>query len=90
MVAFMETILLLMYVVLLRLLFFIALNKFRVVRSYSLVAFILFAAFAVPLPLVMIKKEIISNSVFNISIAGLSLFYFAFVVSAGLSRLKRY
>ena len=39
----METILLLMYVVLLRLLFFIALNKFRVVRSYSLVACILFS-----------------------------------------------
>ncbi|WP_157471738.1 hypothetical protein [Gilvimarinus agarilyticus] len=86
----MDTVFLLVYILGLRGIFYLALQKPAVVKGGFLIFFFIFAAFAVPVPLMLIKKEVISNSVHNILIAGSALVYFAIVITRALGKLKRY
>lgn len=87
----METLVLLIYIVLIRALLFLAERKLpEVVKWQFLVAFIVGVALSVPLPLILIKKEILDNSIQNVLLSGLSFFYFAFVVSRIFEKMKRF
>lgn len=85
----MDTVFLLIYILVLRVIFYLVLQKPTVVKSSLLIFCFIFAAFAVPLPLMLIKKEVISNSVPNVLIAGSALVYFAFVITRMLGKAKR-
>lgn len=87
----MDTLFLVAYIAVLRALFFLASKKApAVVKGKLLVLSFLVAIFLVPLPLVLIKKEVLDNSVLNILLAGLSIFYFAFVISRMIGKMRRY
>jgi len=76
----MDTVALIVIVVIFR--YFISLMK-GFVRQGSQLAWIIVIVATVLLcasPLILIKKEILENSVANILLAGFSLFYFPFVV----------
>lgn len=78
------------YILLLRFFLFLFSRRFSSeVSTYVLVFFLLLMAFAVPLPLILIKKEIITDSAPNVILSGASIFYFGFVISRMLNQWKR-
>lgn len=78
------------YILLLRSILFLIARMFpSEVSMYVLVIFLPSMAFAVPLPLILIKKEIIASSVPNILLSGAAIFYFGFVITRMLNRWKR-
>lgn len=86
---FMDAVFLLGYILALRFIFFLALEKPETVKGVGLVVFFIFAAFAVPLPLMLIKKEVLNSSVPNIFLAGASIFFFALVITRTFSKVRR-
>jgi len=85
-----DTLYILIYILSLRaLLFFVSKKMKGVINTYFLVVFLIASAFLVPLPIFLIKKEIVMNTVPNILLAGVSLFYFGFVISRMFGGVKR-
>lgn len=86
----MDTLFILMYIFLVRFFLFLIDKKFskNIVRIYSLIGFLISCAFAVPLPMALINKGIITETAINVILAGVSIFYFAFVISKVLGNIK--
>jgi len=85
-----DTLYILIYFLSLRaLLFFLSKKIEGVINTYFLVVFLIASAFLVPLPIFLIKKEIVMNTVPNILLAGASIFYFGFVISRMFEGLRR-
>ncbi|GAA5524102.1 hypothetical protein Maes01_00655 [Microbulbifer aestuariivivens] len=53
---------------------------------YVVVFFLLFMAFAVPLPLILMEKGFIAKTVPNIILSGVAFFYFGFLVTKIINR----
>ncbi len=87
----MDTLFVLAYILMLRFFLFLISKKLpETVKAHFLVIFLLIGAFVVPLPIFLIKKEIIANSAPNVLLAGIALFYFGFVISKMLGKVKRF
>lgn len=76
----MDTVILVFSIVLFRLFLFVV-GKKTLQNSRNLLLFIVFlTVVACSLPLVLLKKEVLESSAINVLIAGVSFFYFPFVV----------
>lgn len=86
----MDTMVLLAHIAFLRLII-LSFDRFFSYGSgtFVLVAFLLLMAFLVPLPLVLIKKEVLENSVINVVISVISVVYLGLVIARALDDWKR-
>lgn len=84
----MDTVMLVFTVVLFRLFLFSVRNMIRE-NSGNLFLFVLFLTILVcALPMALIEKEVLDNSVINVLIGGFSFFYFPFVVGKMSSKVS--
>ena len=86
----MDTAFIIFYYLVFRLLLWCVGNRVsNPVPTYMLVVFVLFLAIGVPVPMVLIQKEIFSNTILNVCLSEFSFFYFALVSNKTLRKMNR-